>query len=112
MKRPLPGHIWFLEEPRLGDAQHGHYVLVTQVKEADGMVNINFIATDSTDYDDFSIQANAGGFGVTGLKHDCHLLRNHSYDISIAQLQSKGRYKGLLAGQLKKDIEEWWGETI
>jgi hypothetical protein len=112
MPHPRPGQIWFLEEPRLGDATHGHYVLVTQVLTAQGKVTINFIATAPTTNQDYRISAEAQEFAVSGLKHTCHLLRDHAYDISIRQLVSKGEYRGFLSGELKKEIEEWWGEPF
>ncbi|HEY3322773.1 MAG TPA: hypothetical protein VGP72_20125 [Planctomycetota bacterium] len=111
MTQPRPGQIWFLDEPRLGDSEHGHYVLVTQVLAAGAKVNINFIATDPTANDDFRIADDADGFAATGLKHTCHLLRDRTYDIRTEQL-AKGRYAGVLTGELQAQIEEWWGEAF
>lgn len=112
--KPIPhaGQIWFLEEPRLGLADHGHYVLITQVRNQSDQVNINFIATDTSFYDDFRIEQDRDEFPDSGLKHTCHLLRNHAYDLSIAKLLSGGAYKGFLTGNLKLEVERWWGETL
>ena len=108
---PRIGQIWFLEEPRLGDASHGHYALVTQFRDSNLKVVINFIATDQRTHQDFRIEQSAEGFSTTGLKHTCHLLRDEVHAIAVSTLV-KGKYKGFISDQLKKDIEEWWGESL
>jgi len=112
MPNPNPGEIWFLEEPRLGNAPHGHYILITQVHDRSGNVTINFIATESSFYDDLHLSAATEGFKDSGLRHDSHLLRNQAYDITIQQLFSKGKFKGFVSGKLKLEVEEWWGASI
>ena len=108
---PATGQIWFVEEPRLGNAEHGHYALVTQIMVPQNMTAINFISTLKSFHDDFRIDETIDGFSTTGLKHSCYLLRHRVYDVTLATLQN-GKYKGYVSGELKKAIEEWWGELL
>jgi len=104
------GQIWFLEEPRLGTANHGHYVLIVY-PPTQGKVCINFIATGRTCPEDLEIRPEDAGFESIGLKHASHLLRNEVRDIRTAILQA-GKYKGKISGKLKQKIEDWWGAPI
>jgi len=105
------GQIWFLQEPRLGNSEHGHYALIASIQKSASIATINFIATEKSFHQDFRIESTAAGFGTTGLKHTCHLLRREIQNVELTILQ-RGRYSGTLTGELKSDIEEWWGEPI
>jgi hypothetical protein len=108
---PAAGQIWFIDEPRLGNSEHGHFALVTQLFSSSRKATINFIATESTFHDDFRIDETAEGFTLTGLEHSSHLLRKRTQEIDF-EILLKGKLKGILSGKLKSDIEEWWGEKL
>lgn len=109
---PPPGQIWFLERPRLGNAAHGHSVLITQVRPSEGTVTINFIATASTSHNDLLLRHDLDGFESLGLKHDSYLLVEHAYDLGTDRFLAHGTYKGRLTGEVKKLVEDWWGESL
>jgi len=108
---PRQGDIWFLEYPRLRKADHGHYVLVTQITRS-GNLTFNYIATDSTSFQDFPMSDRFTEFRHTGLSHTSHLLREDVQRMEITEFKKQAKYRGQITGELKARIEDWWGEPI
>jgi hypothetical protein len=109
---PRSGQIWLVRQPLLPGATDPHYALITRVSPEGLRIWINFITTsgDPERDDDFCIRQDTSDFAATGLKHTSHLRRAQYFDLRTARFD--GVYRGYLTGELKKQVEEWFGEAF
>jgi hypothetical protein len=109
-RSPLPGEIWLVINPRLPGAEDPHYAVITAVTR--DLIYLHFITTDGdvARDDDFRLAQDMEDFKDTGLSHSCHIRQQFFYGVALKSLNAK--YRGRLTGEVKKKVEDWFGEKL
>lgn len=105
-----PGEIWFISDPLLGNANHGHYILIVDRSRDDDnspryTIRFFWIATDRCNKGDFRIDEKHPDFAATGLNHTSHILEAREY---CFEDEITGGKRGIIQAKLLQEITNWY----
>ena len=100
-----------LRRPRLRSSSHDHPALVIRVSPT--TVAVNFMSSDYELFDDnhdLTINTDDDGFDITGLDRKTYFIFGAVNEGPHAFFE--GHLIGRIEGEIKQQVEDWWGEAI
>ncbi|HLX64150.1 MAG TPA: hypothetical protein VKX17_22950 [Planctomycetota bacterium] len=105
------GQIYLSKHAALGKSKYARPCLVMRVDSVGAVVVYFSTKFDLIEPGNFPIYDTDEGFKETGLKESSYLVCNHGVPVKMHFFDG-AKLLGNLTGELRRRVEEWWGEPF
>jgi hypothetical protein len=105
------GQIYLAKNAQLGKAKYRRPCLVIRTNSSGAVVSYFSTKFDLMESGDLLLNKNDPNFPSTGLEDSSYLMTDRDIPVE-SEFFDGAKYLGCVSGDMKKKVEEWWGEVF